>query len=742
MRTFYLRLQKGLFFLIALFLVFLGGANFAGAALIRTDGSSDNPITLQEYGLGGCGGGRSLCMFVDYHLSSTGNSFFDFSPNERIGIKTEVSTYAWYVSWPKYNMKATINGVTKEIVDYRDPNTTYNTGLYGLTKVYSHSKETYFTVESSPGNYSAIFSSKTGIEMATQIESSITINYTVACPSGKTWSGSSCQLDPTVTLSGPSSVLFETSPSLTWTSTNSDTCTKSITTGAPDSTWSNNTLKNGSNVAVNAITTATTYQIICKRNSTGATATKSITVEVTNGTCGPNDKQYTAGATDYPSKTNADFCATGTASPSPSSVSFPSQGANVSWTCSGTTCTVSRNSDGACSSAATNYGSTVNTYNTTSMCSVGTAYNASHTSTITTLPTFPSSGSSSFWTCKGTSNVYTPCEATKEAVSAPTVNLVATPSTVVSGGTTNLTWTSTNTTGTCTSSGDWANTTRALNNATGVVPLALTSDKTYTLTCENSAGVKVSDSVTVTVIVVNADCGTAAKTYPGTDTAYSGSACSFGTTGSLPTFPPIGGSSTWTCSGSGGGSTVTCTAIRNAISCGGVVPSNATAYNGTNLTGLTSATSYSYAAPNSSAKCEFSCNSGYSWSGSACVAAPTVDIVATPLTVASGGSTTLTWTSTNTTKCDSTGDWANIGRASSNTVGFTPNPLTSDKTYTLTCENSAGVKVSDSVTVTVLHDGLCDYSNPAIPGRCIYGTPVSLTNSLTEYLWMCVGSSL
>ena len=321
-------------------------------------------------------------------------------------------------------------------------------------------------------------------------------------------------------------------------------------------------------------------------------------------------------------------------------------------------------------------------------------------------------------------------------VAAPTVNLVATPTSVNSGGTTTLTWTSTNATS-CNSTGDWANATRPLNNSTGVVPNALTSSKTYTLTCTNAANVSASDSVTVTVNTVVASCGTAAKTYLGTDTAYSGTACASGT-GSLPAFPAIGGSKTWTCTGAGGGASASCTATRSDISCGGTVPANATAYTGTNLSGLTTATNYTYANPNTTAKCEYSCNSGYSWSGSACVGNPTVDIVATPATVVSGGTSSLTWTSTNTVdRCTSSGDWvASTNRPLNYSTGLTTSVLTVNKTYTLTCHNSAGVEASDSVTVTVLYPGSC---NTTTINQCTHGTLLDIVDSLTEYRWMCLG---
>lgn len=54
-------------------------------------------------------------------------------------------------------------------------------------------------------------------------------------------------------------------------------------------------------------------------------------------------------------------------------------------------------------------------------------------------------------------------------------------------------------------------------------------------------------------------------------------------------------------------------------SCTGTLPTNASSYTG-DETGLTGNTARSFNALGTSAKCEYSCNSGYTWSGSACVA--------------------------------------------------------------------------------------------------------------------------
>ncbi len=79
---------------------------------------------------------------------------------------------------------------------------------------------------------------------------------------------------------------------------------------------------------------------------------------------------------------------------------------------------------------------------------------------------------------------------------APTVDINANPTTVTSGGTTTLNWTSTNATS-CTGSGTWGSSTRP-TSSTSFTTSALTSAGTFTITCVGVGG-SASDSVTVQV---------------------------------------------------------------------------------------------------------------------------------------------------------------------------------------------------------------------------------------------------
>jgi len=73
---------------------------------------------------------------------------------------------------------------------------------------------------------------------------------------------------------------------------------------------------------------------------------------------------------------------------------------------------------------------------------------------------------------------------------------------------------------------------------------------------------------------------------------------------------------------------------------------------------------------------------------------PTVTLTASPTAVVSGFSSTLTWSSTNASSCDSS--WS----GPKTTAGSEAATPTVDTTYTLTCTNSTG-SASDSATVTI-----------------------------------------
>ncbi len=78
---------------------------------------------------------------------------------------------------------------------------------------------------------------------------------------------------------------------------------------------------------------------------------------------------------------------------------------------------------------------------------------------------------------------------------------------------------------------------------------------------------------------------------------------------------------------------------------------------------------------------------------------PSLTLTASPSSVSSGGSATLSWSSSNVSSCTATGDWLVTGAKSLNGNESTGS-LTSSKTYTLACNGSFG-SITRQVTVTV-----------------------------------------
>lgn len=78
---------------------------------------------------------------------------------------------------------------------------------------------------------------------------------------------------------------------------------------------------------------------------------------------------------------------------------------------------------------------------------------------------------------------------------------------------------------------------------------------------------------------------------------------------------------------------------------------------------------------------------------------PTISLIASPFSITSGQSSTLSWSSTNTTSCTASGGWSGT-KATSGTQAVSP---TVTSTYTLTCTGTGGsVAQSASVSVTTV----------------------------------------
>jgi hypothetical protein len=273
----------------------------------------------------------------------------------------------------------------------------------------------------------------------------------------------------------------------------------------------------------------------------------------------------------------------------------------------------------------------------------------------------------------------------------PTVQLDANPTSVAPGGSSTLTWSSTNATS-CTASGNWTgskpvNGTQVINN--------IQSNKTYTLTCTGSGG-SASDTATVTV---TSQAPTVTLT-------------------ANPTTVVSGGSSTLTWSST---NATTCTASGNwsgtKQTSGSQVMSNLTADKHYVLT---------CTGPGGSASDDADVDVGSP--------PPTVTLTANPTNVEYGGSTTLTWSSTNATSCVASGNWTGT---KANSGSQTINNLTADKHYVLTCTGPGGSAADDAdvgvgppppeVDITAVPDAV-DYGE---------GTTLSWSSSNAD---LCVAS--
>ena len=247
--------------------------------------------------------------------------------------------------------------------------------------------------------------------------------------------------------------------------------------------------------------------------------------------------------------------------------------------------------------------------------------------------------------------------------SAPTVSLSATPASVASGGSATLTWSSTNVTS-CTASGGWSGGRALFGGPESTGPLATSAS--YALDCSGPRG-SASASATVNVS------------------------------------PTVSISANPTSVASGGSSMLTWSST-NATSCvASGAWSGAVAISGNQSVGpLTASSTYSLTCT----------GAGGSTSASATVAvsgapppppAPTVSLTANPSSVASGGSSMLTWSSTNATSCAASGAWSG-SKALSNSTGESTGALTTTSTFTLAC-TGAGGSASGSATVTVTGTG-------------------------------------
>ena len=343
---------------------------------------------------------------------------------------------------------------------------------------------------------------------------------------------------------------------------------------------------------------------------------------------------------------------------------------------------------------------------------------------------------------------------------APSVTLSVGPSAITSGSSATLNWSAANATA-CTASGAWSGS-KAVHGSESTG--ALTANSTYVLSCSGDGG-SASQSATVTVSAkptvkvsiganpstvasgasslltwssVSATACTASGGWSGTK-ATSGSqstgALSAGTTFAI-TCSGAGGanaSQTVTVSVAGASPTVSLTASPSTVASGSASTLSWSSTNATSCTASgawsgskTTSGSFSTGALKASATYDLSCTgSGGTASQSATVSvsspAPVVTFKASPSSVSSGSSTTLSWSATNATSCTASGAWSGAKAVSgSQSTGA----LSANATYGLVCSGTGG-SANQSVTVSV---------TPAAPAVTLTAKPSTVNRGATSML--------
>jgi len=571
---------------------------------------------------------------------------------------------------------------------------------------------------------------------------------------------------PAVSISAnPSAVVAGNASTLTWSSSNTTSCTAS-------GGWSGNLAASGTQ-STGTLNASTTFTLTC--TGTGGSASQSATVSVTQPlptvslTANPSTIANGASATLIWNSTHATSCmASGGWSgsePTSGSTSTGNLTSNQSYTltCTGPGGTAAQSATVTASAAAPTVSISANPSSITSGSASTLSWSATNATSCTasggwsgnlavsgTQSTGTLNASTTFTlTCTGTGGSASQSATVSVTQPVPTVSLNANPSTVASGNSSTLTWSSTNATS-CSASGGWSGGEPTKGSAaTG----NLTSSQSFTLTCTGPGGTAAQTAV-VTVSspapTVTLSAGPSAITSGSSSTltwsATNATACT--ASGSWSGAMPVSGSQstgaltssatyTLTCTGSGGSAsqsatvsvssaapTVAITANPSTIASGksstiSWVTTNATActgsgggwsgsepVNGSASTGaLTSSTSYMLSCTGPGG------NAAQSTTVTVTAANPVVTISANPSTVASGNTSTLTWSSTNTTSCTASNGWTG-NEPTSGTQSTVA--LSATTKFVLTCTGPGGTaQNSTTVSVTVNPPSVSLTANPS-----------------------------
>ena len=313
--------------------------------------------------------------------------------------------------------------------------------------------------------------------------------------------------------------------------------------------------------------------------------------------------------------------------------------------------------------------------------------------------------------------------------SAPTVTLSANPTSITVGQAATLSWSSTNAT-TCTASGAWTGE-RALNGSQSVVPTSA-GTLTYSLACTGAGGTT-SRSATLTVI------GPASETM-------------------LPGLLQI--ANDW---GAGYCANVT---VTNTGAAPGVWATDI-AVQGTireqwNATGSATSGTVRFVgvawnrelAPGASTQFGFCANRSMGDGNQP----PTVTITISPVSIATGQTATVSWSSTNATACTATGAWSG-DRPTAGSQSVTPT-TPGTLTFTLTCAGPGGTTTrAATLTVTASSSGTVLPAQVRVqsdwgagycadvtvtnqtPARIVWATDVTVQGTISQ-LWNATASAL
>ena len=422
---------------------------------------------------------------------------------------------------------------------------------------------------------------------------------------------------PTVTVSAASPSIANGATTLvTWTSTNSTSCASSSGTGGTGATGA---------FATPSLTATTTYLVSC--TGSGGTTQQSTTVTVA-----------AAAAPALPP--------TITFSAAPSSIAYNAT-STLSWT--------STNSD-----------SSTNGISCTSSGGGGTGASGSFTTPALTATPAPYTVSC---TGPGGAASQSATVTVSAQATAPVASLTVLTPAIANGAATQIAWSSTDS-NSCAFSSSLGVAGFPSGFSTGAAspsgsfttpPLTTAGTHSYTVTCTGPGGTATSPTRTVTVAAASAPTVTlsaapssilSGQTTIVTWSSTSSTSCTSsggggtGASGSFTT-PALTGNTTYT---------VTCTGP------GGTTPQSTTVSVG--------------------------------------AAVPVVTLTASPSSIASGATSVLSWTSTNSTSCVLSG----AGSVGTNSSYTTP-PLTATTSYTLTCTGPGGV-TPQSTIVTVMA-GIC-----------------------------------